>query len=99
MLTLILSLKHSQNPAHQALDRLLLQKLASPGQEVKALADQLLIDCKPLIQSGLLKNELLTISIHKVKSLEWNTLMVRYLEPPYRYQAEVKKEKPQTTLF
>lgn len=96
---LLLTLKSTEHPGHEALHQLVLRALGSPGQDLQKIADQLLSDCDPLIKAGLIKHELLTISIHKVKSTEWNTLLVRYLEPPYRYQAEVKKEPPQTTLF
>ena len=99
MLKLLLTLKSCEHPGHEALHQLVLRSLGSQASDIKSIADQLLIDSRVLIQTGLLKNEHLTISIHKVKATEWNTLMVRYLEPPYRYQVEIKKEKPQTTLF
>lgn len=99
MLKLLFTLKSSEHPGHEALHQLVLRSLGPQASDLKSIADQLLIDSKALIHSGLLKNEHLTISIHKVKATEWNTLMVRYLEPPYRYQVEIKKEKPQTTLF
>jgi hypothetical protein len=99
MMKLLVSLKSPEHPAHEALHQLVLRGLDSPGQDLKAIADQILKDCQTLIRSGLIKNDQLTISIHKVRSIEYNILMVRYLEAPYRYQVEARKEKPQTTLF
>lgn len=99
MMKLLFTLKSPEHPAHEVLHQLVLRGLGSPGQDLKAIADQILQECQPLIRSGLIKNEILTISIHKVKSTEYNTLMVRYLEAPYRYQAEARKEPPQTTFF
>lgn len=99
MLKLLFTLKSCEHPGHEALNKLVLRSLGSQAVDLKEIADHLLQETQPLIKSGLLRNEYLTISIHKVKSTEWNTLMVRYLEPPFRYQVEIKKEKPQTTLF
>ncbi len=99
MLKLLFTLKHPEHPAHEVLHQLVLEGMDFQGYTIKELADQLLKRAEPLIKSGQLENEKLTISIHKVKSTEWNTLMVRYLDPPFRYQVEIKKEKPQTTLF
>ena len=99
MLKLLFTLKSPSHPGHEALHQLVLRCLAGQGQDLQAIADDLLTQCKPLIKAGSLRNEYLNISLHKVNSTEWNTLMVRYLEPPYRYQVEIKKEKSQTTLF
>jgi hypothetical protein len=99
MMKLLFTLKSPDHSGLEALHRLVLQGLESQVSDIQVLADQILASSESLISSGQLRKELLTISIHKVKSTEWNTLMVRYLESPCRYQAEIKKEKPQTTLF
>ncbi len=96
---LLFTLKSPDHSGLDALHRLVLQGLESQVSDIQMLADQILAGSESLTKSGQLRKHLLTISIHKVKSIEWNTLMVKYIESPNRYQAEIKKEKPQTTLF
>ncbi len=96
---LLFTLKNTEAPGHEALHQLVLRALGANTSDLQAVADQLLQESQPLIKSGQLKNELLAITIHKVRSTEWNILMVRYQDRPVRYHAEIRKELPQTTLF
>lgn len=99
MLKLLFTLDVPEVPAIQSLHQVVMKAVATPGFNLQSLADQILAESRPLVKQGQLEDAKLLITLHKIRSAEWNVLLVKYKKHPHWYQCEIKKEAPQTTLF
>lgn len=99
MLKLLFTLECPQNPALQHLHEIVQQALGDTDGNIQQMADQVLAQSRPLVQNKALDDNKLIIRLHKIRSTEWNTLLIKYRDYPHRYQCEIQKVKSQTRLF
>ncbi|WBL42363.1 hypothetical protein PBT90_00055 [Algoriphagus halophytocola] len=99
MLKLLYTLDCPPLPALQRLDEIVRQALGSAGGNLQTMADQVLAESRTLVGKNGLDDSKLIIKLHKVRSAEWNVLLIKYKDHPHWYQCEIRKEKSQTRLF
>lgn len=99
MLKLLFTLECPQLPALKSLHELVTEALGNSDGDIQKLADMVLAGSRPLVASKALDDGKLIIKLHKVRSTEWNILLVKYRDYPHRYQCEIEKKKPQISLF
>lgn len=97
--TIPIHLSNSDHPGLKAMDDHLQEILKGrPGKTLREVADHLLAKGRELADQRLLTWDLLEITLHKVKSDEWNILLVRYRKMPWKYHVEVVLVPEQTAL-
>jgi hypothetical protein len=97
--TIPIHLSNSKHSGLKAMDDHLQEILKSrPGKTLREVADHLLAKARELADKRLLTWDRLEITLHKIKSEEWNVLMIRYRKMPWKYHAEVVLIPDQTSL-
>lgn len=90
---------NSQHPGLQSIEDQLQSLLKEkPAKSIAEVADHLLIHGKELAERRLLDWNKLRIELFKVKSQEWNVLLIQYRRTPWLYHTEVVLVPQQMTL-
>lgn len=83
-------ISNSQHPGLHAIDERLKDLLEKkPARSLAEVADHLLVHGKELAERRLLDWNRLRIELFKVKSQEWNVLLIQYRRTPWLYHTEV----------
>ena len=99
MLKLQFTRESHRLPALSLLHQYLMEEMRLANGNIQKLADQMLIRSRELTASGALDDSLLQIKLFKVRSTEWNVLLIKYRKYPHCYHCELVKVKDQISIF
>lgn len=91
------SITNNEHPGLKQLDDRLKEFMAK-GFPLQKIADNILEVGQNLDNKKIIKKDLLHISLHKIRSTEWNCLLVKYREMPWLFHIEILTIPPQTSL-